>query len=72
MLNAQGVVSACGMKIQGIHARHAEPPRDMTEEDEDLIGSGKAVELLEVWQGVFRGTKLVKAGGCPLAAQASI
>ena len=35
----------------------------MSEEDEDLIGSGKALELLEVWQGVFKGTRLVKAGG---------
>lgn len=40
----------------------AEPPRDMTDEDEDLIGSGKAVELVEVWQGLFQGTRLVKAG----------
>ena len=34
----------------------------MTDEDEDLIGSGNAVELLEVWQGLFRGDRLVKAG----------
>ena len=40
----------------------AEPPRDVTDEDEDLIGSGRAVELLEVWQGLFRGDRLVKAG----------
>ena len=40
----------------------AEPPRDVTDEDEDLIGSGNAVELLEVWQGLFRGDRLVKAG----------
>ena len=40
----------------------AEPPRDMTDEDEDLIGSGHAIELLEVWQGLFKGDRLVKAG----------
>ena len=34
----------------------------MTDEDEDLIGSGKALELLEVWQGTFKGSRLVKAG----------
>ncbi len=34
----------------------------MTDEDEDFIGSGKAVELHEVWQGVFTGSRLVKAG----------
>ena len=34
----------------------------MTDEDEDLIGSGKAVELHEVWQGVFTGSRVVKAG----------
>ncbi|CAL5229785.1 g13174 [Coccomyxa viridis] len=39
-----------------------EPPRDMTDADEDLIGGGKALELLEVWQGVFQGSRLVKAG----------
>jgi hypothetical protein len=37
----------------------------MTDEDEDLIGSGRAVELLEVWQGHFRGSRLVKAGTAP-------
>ncbi len=37
----------------------------MTDEDEDLIASGRAVELLEVWQGLFRGSRLVKAGAAP-------
>ena len=62
-LNAQVEFLPTVSRLLSIHARHAEPPRDMSEEDEDLIGSGKALELLEVWQGVFKGTRLVKAGG---------
>ncbi len=62
VLDAQSRASACGAMTQGVPSHRAEPPRDMTDADEDLIGGGKALELLEVWQGVFQGSRLVKAG----------
>lgn len=47
---------------------HADPPREVTEEDVDSIDRGWAVELVERWRGEFVGDKLVRAGEESLSA----